>query len=133
MNVRKLTIALLLALVATAATAAVVTRQLWAGSAASGAALDSGIVNTSEHGCVLVAIQNTGTVLSGACTVSMVRDDGTVTALGATFTVTAATTSYAGSVCPGAGTGFSAPVPRRLKVACVGVANAILSAVVEGR
>jgi hypothetical protein len=131
---RKTLIALTLALAATTA-AAFGAHQLWTGAAASGAALDSGILNTADFGCVLTAIRNTGSVVSGACTVSMVRNDGTTHALGATFTVTNGQTSYAGSICPGVGTtfGFAAPVPRRIQVACIGAANAVLTAVIEGR
>jgi hypothetical protein len=119
---------------ALAAPAAFASQQIWAGAAASNAVLDSGIVNTSNARCVLVAIRNTGTAVSGACTVSMVRNDGTTHALGPTFTVTNGQTSYAGSVCPGVGTGFgfSAPVPRRVQVSCVGALNAVLTAVIEG-
>jgi hypothetical protein len=122
-------------LLAAASVAAATTDQLWAGSAASGAALDSGVVDTSHSGCVLVAIKNSGSGVSGACTVSMVRNDGTTNALGATFTVAAGATSYAGSVCPGVGTGFgfAAPAPRRMQLTCAGAVNAALSVVIEGR
>jgi hypothetical protein len=131
---RKTLVALALAAAATFAVAAV-RAEVWTGTAASSAALDSGVLNVSEYSCVLTAIRNTGSAVSGACTVSMVRNDGTTHALGATFTVTNGTTSYAGSICPGVGTGFgfAAPPPRRIQVTCVGALNAVLSAVVEGR
>lgn len=100
------------------------------------AALDTGVLTVASFRCVNVAIQNTGSAVSAACVTNMVRDDDSVVPLGATFTVTNGTTSFAASVCPGlvAGTsGYPTVLPRRIQVTCSGVLNANLRGTVVVR
>ena len=112
-------------------------RELIDLSCASGAACDTGVLDTTAYSNIFINVSNTGAGISGTCVFSVSRDDGTLISIGAGSTVAAGSAAQWGWSVSGLNmTGTNTtniPFPRRGKIACAGAVNAIIRITVQAR
>ena len=99
-------------------------RQLVDIQGASGAGVDSGILDTVGMKAMLVIVANSGSVASGVPTASLVRDDGSEVVVKSGTAVAAGGASTALSW--GGSGPINAPLPRKVRFSVPGVANATI-------